>query len=94
MYSEQVPLHMRQIQRRKLFFKWYIMSDRAKYMPRSRMTWGRNHINPLSSESYSMENPDSNDWGNFQQQVDKQKRMVKTPSLFSIYFDEPKACQE
>jgi hypothetical protein len=93
MFNEQVPLHMHQIQRRKLYFKYYIMEDRAKYMPRSRMTWGRNRVNPLTTEDYTMKDPDSKDWGNFQQQMNKQKTTVKMPSLFNIYFDDaPEEC--
>jgi len=85
-FRAQVSLHLQQIERRKLFFKWFIYEDRAKVMPRSQLTYGRHRIDPISVEDYNMKNPDSRFMGEFQQQVQKMQDSVKMPSLFSAFY--------
>jgi len=86
-FAEQVPLHLRQIKRRKLFFKYYIYQDKAKYLSRPRMTWGRHRVNRPTTEDYYTEDPDSRQWGNFQKEVGRFNNKAQLPSLFSIYYD-------
>ena len=84
--QEIVPLHLRQIKRRKLFLKTFIFQDRSKYMPRPLDTHGRNRVIRPSTEDYYIKDPDARFNDEFQQRmIQNRSRQACSPSLFQIY---------
>ena len=85
--TDTVRRNYQGIVQRKNFLKNFIYNDRAQHMPYPRDTHGRRRVVPLSAEKYQLGNPDSREWCNFQETMKQTRNTVKTPDLFSIYYE-------
>lgn len=82
-YEETVKDHVSDILRRKHFYKMYIYQDRPRTIEPPRLTHGRRCFQPLSTEAYSLGDPDNL---YYDQYMKYRKSSVKRPSLFNVFY--------
>jgi hypothetical protein len=82
--KETVAVRMREIKRRKLFLKTYIFQDHEWYVAPARNTHGRHRYHPISSERYTMGDPDQRRMAEFQ--AHQNSITYRAPALFDIYY--------
>lgn len=82
--NQQISAHVHEIQRDKLFKKYFLYQDRLKYLDYPISSHGRKRTNRASTNLYYTQNPDSRFFADFQTYA--KPRDSKIPDLFCRYY--------
>jgi hypothetical protein len=81
--------HLIAFRRRKLFLKYFVYEDKAEFLPRPEMTWGRRRINRPSSSQYFLGDPYGKRNNNFISCLDRLNGQPdnQTPDMFLKFLN-------